>query len=155
MKILTGACYHGMDGKNRIRIPSKFKSELTKDNEDLHFVQYSEGCIAVMNDSVLQKRFGKFDDLDPTDEDMLDAMRFIMSKVEDVEEDGQGRIVLSKNMREFIGADKEHTELVTVGMINYVEIWTAEKYAEHLKDMNIQKAQQIAKASQQKTAAHE
>lgn len=155
MKILTGACYHGMDGKNRIRIPSKFKSELTKDNEDLHFVQYSEGCIAVMNDSVLQKRFGRFDDLDPTDEDMLDAMRFIMSKIEDVEEDGQGRIVLSKNMRDFIGADKEHTELVTVGMINYVEIWTAEKYAEHLKDMSIQRAQQIAKTSREKAAAHE
>lgn len=153
MKILTGVCNHSMDAKNRIRIPSKFKSELVKDNEVLHFVQYSEGCIAVMNDSALEKRFGKFDDLDPTDEAMLDAMRFLMSKIEDVEEDPQGRIVLSKNMRDFIGADKEHTELVTVGMINFVEIWTAERYAEHLKGMTIAKAQQTAKASQEKAKA--
>ncbi len=151
MKILTGTCYHSMDGKNRIRIPRKFKSELLASGGSLHFVQFSEGCIAVMNDAVLEKRFGRFDDLDPTDEEMLDAMRYLLSKVEDVEEDGQGRTVLSKNMREFIGADKDNTELVSVGMVNYVEIWRADKYQERFKDMTVGKAQGIAKRNRVKT----
>ena len=73
-----------------------------------------------------------------------------MSKIEDVEEDGQGRITLSKNMRDFIGADKDHAELVTVGMINYIEIWTADKYQQKLENMSIQKAQQLAKANKEK-----
>lgn len=151
MKILTGTCLHSMDGKNRIRIPRKFKSELLASGGSLHFVQFSEGCIAVMNDEVLEKRFGKFDDLDPTDEEMLDAMRFLLSKVEDVEEDGQGRTVLSKSAREFIGVDKEHTELVSVGMVNYVEIWRADKYQERINDMTVKKAQTIAKRNKEKT----
>lgn len=153
MKILTGACYHSMDGKNRIRIPSKFKAELAKGDETLHFVQYSEGCVAVMNDAVLMQRFGKFDDIDPTDEAMLDAMRFLMGKIEDIVEDGQGRILLSKNMRDFIGVDKDHTELVTIGMINYVEIWRADKYQEKLDGMSISKAQKLVKANKEKQQA--
>lgn len=153
MKILTGTSLHSMDGKNRIRIPSKFKSELTKGDETLHFVQYTEGCITVMNDAVLEQRFGRFDNIDPTNEDMLDAMRCLMSKIEDVEEDGQGRIVLSKNMRDFIGADKDHTELITVGMINCVEIWRADKYQEKLGKMSISKAQQVVKENKEKQQA--
>lgn len=149
MKILTGACTHSMDGKNRIRIPSKFKAELTKGDETLHFVQNSEGCVAVMNDSALVQRFGKFDDLDPTDAEALDALRRLMSCIEDVEEDGQGRIVLSKNMRDFMGIDKEHTNLVTIGMINYVEIWRADKYYEKIGNMTVSKAQQLIRANRE------
>lgn len=150
MKILTGVYYHGMDGKNRIRIPAKLKSELIGEGESLHFVQFSPDCIAVMNDSVLEKKFGKFDDMDPTDEEALNAMRRLMSSIEDVNEDEQGRIVLSKNMRDFIGADKDHADLVSVGMVNYVEIWTADKFKANMSDMTIGRAQKIAMASRAK-----
>lgn len=152
MKVLTGVYYHGLDSKNRIRIPSKLKAELVGDGEGLHFVQYSPDCIAVMNDTVMEKRFGNFDDLDPTDEDTLNAMRFLMSRIEDVKEDEQGRVVLSKNMRDFIGVDKDNPELVSVGMVNYVEIWSAKKYQEKTKDMTIGKAQQLAMACRAKMA---
>ena len=143
MKILMGSAHHSMDGKNRIRIPNKFKSEMTKGGEGLHFVQISDGCVAVMNDSVLEKKFCKFDDLDPSDEERLEAMRYILSRVEDIEEDGQGRITLSKSVREAIGADKEHTELVAIGMIDYIEIWRADIREERQKGMDTRTAQKI------------
>lgn len=148
MKILSGVCSHGVDGKNRIRIPNKFKSELTSGGESLHFVQYSEGCIAIMNDTVLRLRYGKFDDIDPTDEEKMEAIRFLLSGIEDVEEDTQGRITLPKSVRDVIGVDKDHTELVMVGMVNYVEIWRADIYAERQKKMTLAKAQLLAKGKE-------
>lgn len=150
MKILSGVYYHGLDGKNRLRIPMKLKTELIGEGEGLHFVQYTPDCIAVMNDSTMEKLFGRFDDLDPTDEDMMNAMRCLMSRIEDVNEDEQGRIVLSKNMRDFIGADKDHPDLVTVGMVTYAEIWSADKYREKTESMSIGRAQQIARACREK-----
>lgn len=145
MKILMGTCRHSMDGKNRIRIPNKFKAELAAGGESLHFVQFSEGCVAVMNDTVLQQKFGRFDDLDPSNEQLLEAMRFILSRVEDVEEDGQHRVTLSKSVRDAIGLDKDHTELITVGMVNYIEIWRADIREARQEGMTIQQAQTIAK----------
>ena len=154
MAILNGACYHSMDAKNRIRIPSKLKAELLKDGGSLHFVQYSEGCITVMNDAVLEKRFGSFEDIDTLDDEVLDALRFILSKIEDVEEDSQGRTVLSKNMREYIGVDQEHAELVTAGVKDCLEIWRADKYQERFMQKDIRSAKEILsqfKASQKES----
>ncbi len=136
-KILTGTVTHSMDSKNRIRIPAKFKSELVANNEDLHFVQYSSGNIAIMTDSVLAKRFAALDDIDASDEEMLNRKRFLMSRVEDVEEDGQGRIKLPEMARKQIGADKDHTELICVGMGDFVEIWVLERYEAMMAGMTL------------------
>lgn len=143
MKFLTGTALHNMDAKNRIRIPAKFKTEFSKENEGLHFVLYSEGTIAIMTDSVLAKSFCSYIDADASDVELLRAKRFFMSRVEDIEEDGQGRITLSKRVRDYIGADKDHTELISVGMGDYVELWLQSRYESDQCDMNVALAYEI------------
>ncbi len=144
MKLLTGMAPHGMDAKNRIRIPAKFRAAFAKENEDLHFVFYSEGAIAIMTDSVLERRFGSYAEADATNEELLRAKRFFMSRVEDIEEDTQGRITLSKRVREYIGADKDHTELISVGMGDYVELWLLSRYEADQDPMSVSLANEIA-----------
>lgn len=142
MKFLTGKIAHSMDAKYRIRIPSKYKEALLEGEQSLHFVQYSSGGIAVMNDETLRRRLCCFDDVDPSDVEKVAAKRFIMSKVEDIEEDGQKRITLSKTVREYMGADKDHADLISVGMGDYLEIWVAEEYEKSIQGLSVQKAQQ-------------
>lgn len=147
MKMLLGKAPHSMDAKNRIRIPKKFKEEMKAGNESLHFVPYSPDAIAIMNDTVLASLLGDLDKVDPADEDLLNAKRCLLNNIEDVEEDSQGRTTLPKTVREYIGADQEHSALIAVGMGNYIEIWVEEKYNEALKGWNTQKAQEKVSSS--------
>ncbi len=135
MGVLFGRAEHTMDVKNRIRIPAKFRTELMGDDSSrkLYFVQFSDDCIALVDEQGLSARFGSFSDIDPMDEPTLNALRFFSGMVEEYEEDSQGRVVLPKSVREHIGADKNHCELVSVGMYSYLEIWTKEKYDKVVK----------------------
>lgn len=155
MNILLGTIPHSMDVKYRVRIPSKFKNELTEGGQKLHFVQLSDDCIAVMNDTGLKARFGAFEDVDFTDEDALEALREFSEKVEDIEEDSQGRITLSRTVREHIGADKEHTELVAIGMIGYIEIWSADRRKARREERSNSNADLQAKLKKAKKSAAE
>ncbi len=135
MGILFGRAEHVMDVKNRIRIPAKFRAELTggDSNRKLYFVQFSDNCIALVDEKGLSERFGSFSDIDPMDEETLNALRTFSGMVEEYEEDAQGRVVLPKSVREHIGADKDHSDLVSVGMYSYLEIWTKENYDKVVK----------------------
>ena len=155
MNVLLGSINHNMDSKYRIRIPSKFKSELTEGNQKLHFVQLSENCIAVMNDTGLKARFGDFADVDLTDSDTLEALRDFSEKVEDIEEDGQGRITLSKTVRDHIGADKDNTELVTIGMIGFIEIWTVKQRTAYKSQKSAAEVQEKLSKAKKKAAAEQ
>ncbi len=144
MKFMTGTALHNLDAKNRIRIPAKFREVFDREKEDLHFVFFSKGAISIMTDSVLARRFGAYMDADATNEKLLRAKRFFMSRVEDIEDDNQGRITLSKRVRDYIGADKDHTELITVGMGDYVELWLLSRYNEDQEGMDVSLASGIA-----------
>lgn len=143
---MTGKSTHTMDLKNRTRIPAKFRETLVAGGQGLHFVLYSKGCVAVMNDSVLEKRVtSMLDEVDNSDEELLAAKRRLMGSVEDIVEDTQYRLTIPRSVREHIGADKDHANLITVGMGDYIEIWTAEGYAASIADYDCNAAARLLK----------
>lgn len=141
---LLGKVEHQLDSKMRIRIPNKFR-KLFPEGEILHFVLYTPGCIAVMCDSVLAKRM-TFYNVDPSEDFSMRAQRFLSSCTDDVKEDAQGRIMIPKWMRDHAGFNKDTLDVVTVGMGDYIEIWTAENYAANMEGMTIARANEIARA---------
>lgn len=124
MKLLSGKVAHQLDAKNRIRIPAKYKGAFPK-GETLYYVEYAPHCISVMPESVLGKKLASFDEVNPGDPEMMDAKRRILSSIEEVTEDGQGRAQLPKSFREYAGLVKD---VITVGMGDYVEIWAQEQF---------------------------
>jgi MraZ protein len=124
MHFLTGTVCHQMDAKNRIRIPAKYKNAFPKE-ETLYFVQYNPGRIAVMPESVLSKKMSVFEEMDPGDQDMMDAMTAMMARTEEVNEDSQGRTQLPLSVRKHAGLKKD---VVTVGMGSFIEIWDQDSY---------------------------
>ena len=139
--MLSGKVVHQMDAKNRIRIPAKYKNAFP-DREKLYFVEYAPDCITVMPESVLSTKLASFDEVNPGDPDMMIAKRRILSSIDEVSEDGQGRTQIPKSFRDYAKLTKD---VVTVGMGNYVEIWSLEKFEEQMNGMSIQQANTLKK----------
>ena len=138
--MLSGKVVHQMDAKNRIRIPAKYKNAFP-DREKLYFVEYAPDCITVMPESVLSKKLASFDEVNPGDPNMMIAKRRILSSIDEVSEDGQGRTQIPKSFRDYAKLTKD---VVTVGMGSYIEIWSLEKFEEQMNGMSIQQANTLA-----------
>ena len=140
MKLLSGKVVHQLDTKNRIRIPAKYKNAFPE-KEKLFFVEYAPDCISVMPESVLGSRLASFDEVNPGDPVMMNAKRRILCSIEEVTEDAQGRTQIPKSFREYAELEKD---VVTVGMGDYVEIWSQEKFEASVGGMTIQQANAVA-----------
>ena len=138
-KAFSGTVYHQVDDKGRVRIPSKFflkadgeeEAETTEKNEDknysmpLYFMAGTQGCISVYMKDALEARLQALREIPNTSERVVMAKRKIMSSVERLETDKQGRVVIPTALRTYAKINKE---LVTVGMDDHFEIWAKEVY---------------------------
>lgn len=143
MKRLYGTYEHQLDDKNRMRIPAKFLSVFEKEyeNEPLYFVIYTPGRIAIMPESVLDSKMAMLEQLNPLYEGEMDALSKIIGTAEEVNKDGQGRAIIPKALRAEAGIKKD---VVTVGMGDYIEIWSKEVRSEKIDSMSRSEANRIA-----------
>ncbi len=135
MKYVTGSIEHALDAKNRIRIPKKLKDAF--EGEKLFFVRYTGGCIAVYPLSALNERLEALKGIKSDNKQLLKAKRAILGAIEEVEDDNQGRTTLSAEMRAYAGISKN---VLTIGMGDYLEIWSPERYRGETADMPLEEA---------------
>lgn len=121
LKCFSGEQYHQLDAKNRIRIPAKFKSEIS---EKLVFSKGVTPCIYVLPYSEYAEMIEKFSELSQFDVESQLALSVYMASFEVLEEDNQGRILLPNSLLEHAGIEKN---VVTVGVKNRLEIWSEER----------------------------
>ena len=121
MKHFSGEHYHQLDAKNRIRIPVKFKSEIS---EKLVFSKGVTPCIYVLPYSEYAEMIEKFNSLPQFDSEVQLALSIYMASFEVLEEDNQGRILLPQSLLDYAGINKN---VVTVGVKNRLEIWSEER----------------------------
>lgn len=121
LKCFSGEHYHQLDAKNRIRIPAKFKSEIS---EKLVFSKGVTPCIYVLPYSEYAEMVEKFNNLPQFDAQIQLALSVYMASFEVLEEDNQGRILLPNSLLEYAGIEKN---VVTVGAKNRLEIWGEER----------------------------
>ena len=123
--LFFGIYEHQLDDKKRLRIPARFKKELTGEygEKTYSFARGKGSCIYVFPDEVLSKLLEGVASEKLGEASMASMMFF--SYIFPAEEDGQGRVVLPAKLREVAGIKKD---VVTVGRGNRLEIWAAEKY---------------------------
>lgn len=143
MKRLFGTYEHQLDDKNRIRIPAKFLSVFEKEfeNEPLYYVIYTPDRIAMMPESVLDSKIEMLEKLLPLYEEEMNALSKILGTAEEVNKDGQGRTIIPKALRAEAGIKKD---VVTVGMGDYIEIWSREVRSEKVDSMTRSEANKKA-----------
>ncbi|AUN12694.1 cell division/cell wall cluster transcriptional repressor MraZ [Clostridium botulinum] len=123
--MFIGEYNHGLDTKNRIIIPAKFREKLGK---NFVLTKGLDGCLYVYPKSqweVLQK---KLETLPLTNKNARAFVRFFFSGAHELELDKQGRTLIPQNLLEYGQIQKE---IVSIGVSNRIEIWSKEKWEEY------------------------
>ena len=127
--MFKGVFEHQLDDKNRLRIPSKFKKELTGEHGEktYSFFRGMNRCICVMSDDLLDDTISALSEEGISESN--EASTLFFGSIFSAEEDAQGRVVLPSALKKMAGINKN---IVTLGRGKRLEIWAAEKYYDYI-----------------------
>lgn len=117
---MTGKFTHGLDAKGRLTVPSQLRREL---GEVCHVMRGPEAYLNVYSAAGWEKLCAKFEGSSQTETG--DLTRFLFGNAATCEIDGQGRILIPAELRQYAGIEKNVT---VVGVPGRVELWDAERY---------------------------
>lgn len=123
-KFMLGNARHQLDERNRFRIPAKFREGL---GENLYILPGRNGCMYIVPEDQVEKVLSHFIGDDPYTSANDELTTQLYSLSDPIEEDPQGRITLSKSATKIL---KPNKELVFVGKVTYLEVWSAEVWDE-------------------------
>ena len=131
--MFKGVFEHQLDDKNRLRIPSKFKKELTGEHGEraYSFFRGMNRCICVMADDDLDETLGSL--AEEGISESAPASTLFFGSIFSAEEDAQGRVVLPSALKKMAGINKN---IVTLGRGKRLEIWSAERYEAYLEGID-------------------
>lgn len=123
---------------NRIALPKKFRSEL---GDFLIVTQGYEGCLVLVDKARFQKLTEGVANKPFIAGDVRETTRFLLGGAHEIELDPQGRFVLPNHLSQH--AKIKDDEVVFLGLINWVEIWSKGRWDEHKEKLE-QKSAEIA-----------
>ncbi len=131
--MFKGIFEHQLDDKNRLRIPSKFKKELTGEQGEktYSFFRGMNNCICVMADDLLDETIAALSEEAISETNAASTLFF--GSIFTAEEDAQGRVVLPNVLKRMAGIQKD---VVTLGRGKRLEIWAAEKYYAYIEGID-------------------
>ncbi len=117
-KSLKGKFRRNIDTKGRLIIPSKLRIDDTK---ALVISRGLDNCLYIYTEDEWDVFMNKLEELGDKN-DIRKLKRYFAANAEDIDMDDQGRIVVPSEYRDQVKIDKE---VVVVGNINRIEIWSA------------------------------
>ena len=132
MALFTGEYFHQLDAKNRIRIPARLKKDL---GDEYYFAYGTNHCIFVFTKQKMDEYLEELGATKLSDLEAQKRVRMFAHTCVPVEEDGQGRVVLSPELRRHAQLGKEDKDLVICGAVSRIEIWNKRLYDEYTADM--------------------
>lgn len=120
--MLIGEYEHSVDVKGRLIMPAKLRDEI-----GYKFIATKglDGCLFVFPLKEWEIFQEKLRALPVSDKNARNFTRFFFAGATECEIDKQGRFLLSSNLREFAGLDKD---VIIIGMNSRLEIWSKEKW---------------------------
>lgn len=119
-----GEFTHRLDARNRVTVPSNWR--VPGDEGNYYFAwPHPEGCLAVFPPEMLAQLKESAASLKAGDLRANKLLRAVFGRGSKFGCDGQGRILLPKNLLTFAGVDKE---VVMVGLGRFFQIWSAERF---------------------------
>lgn len=119
--MFMGEHNHTIDAKGRIIVPAKFREEL---GDEFVVTLGLDGCLFVYPNDEWNNFVNELKGL-PGNKEARQLQRYFMAGAAQCEADKQGRILIPQKLREHAGIDKE---LVFVGVLNKIEIWSKERW---------------------------
>lgn len=120
--MLIGEFSHGMDKKNRIIIPAKLREGL---GDTFIMTKGLDSCLYIYPKSEWEIFEKKLKALPMTDKNVRAFVRFFFSGANEMEPDKMGRVLIPQSLLSYAGIEGE---VVSVGMMDRVEVWSKEKW---------------------------
>ena len=120
--MLIGEYEHSLDAKGRLILPAKIREDM---GEKFIVTKGLDGCLFGFSQTEWANFEEKLKTLPLTNKNARDFVRFFLSGAIECEIDKQGRFLISSNLREFAGLEKE---VIIIGMNSRLEIWSKEKW---------------------------
>ena len=111
-------------------MPAKLKEDI---GEKFVITKGLDGCLFVYSQSEWKLFEDKLRAFPLTNKDARALVRFFLAGAMECEIDKQGRFLIAANLREFAGLEKE---VVVIGVLNKIEIWSKEKWLEYSEKEN-------------------
>ncbi len=126
--MLMGKYHNSIDAKSRMIIPSKCREDL---GGVCVLTRGIDKCLYVYPMAEWSKFMEKLSKLPTSDSKARAFVRHFYANAVECEIDKQGRITLPQELREYAAIDKD---LVTVGIIDKVEIWAREEWDAEVRE---------------------
>ncbi len=133
MALLTGEYKHQLDAKNRIRIPARLKKEL---GDEYCFAKGDHHCLYVYPQSEMDAKLEAVKQTKLSEVEKQKNLRAFMRTITPATEDGQGRIVLSPELRDHLAFSKNEKDIVVIGVGDRAEIWSKSNYDAYFADVS-------------------
>ena len=126
--LFIGTFYQKVDEKNRIVLPSKFRTKL---GENAIITLGYDKCLSVYTEGEWDKLQTKLLEYSDTKSDYRRHVRAIASSATECSFDSHGRVTLPATLLKTIGIEKE---IVLIGNLNHIEIWSKEAWDKYYEE---------------------
>ena len=131
-KCIGGGEYeHSVDAKGRLIMPAKLRDEI---GDSFIVTKGLDGCLFAYSKNEWTAFEEKLSALPLSSKNARDFTRFFLSGAIECEIDKQGRFLITSNLRDFAGLEKD---VVIIGVNTRIEIWSKEKWEKYNSDDNI------------------
>lgn len=118
--------HHTIDAKGRLSIPGKYREALARRATGVLIVTTDEEqCLAMLPLDEWERRAAKIQTMPDTARASKDYRRSFHGDAVDCTLDGQGRILLPPELRQYAGLDRD---VMLVGLYNYFEAWSLARW---------------------------
>jgi len=147
MLLLTGEYQHLVDGKGRVLISNRLRSQIDSDEHGSNFylVLGANGILCLYPEKYFEQIVLAVTPraIAPDEAVVFERMTFALTSK--VELDSQGRLLLSERLRKRAGLKEKIT---LVGVRDHIELWNSENWEQYLADNMGQYQKQMSQARQ-------
>ena len=147
MLLLTGEYEHVVDGKSRVLISNKLRSQIDADEHGSNFylVLGANGILCLYPEKYFEQIALAVAPEATAPDEAVAFERISFALTSKVELDGQGRLLLNEKLRKRAGLKNRIT---LVGIRDHIELWHSEDWEQYLADHMAQYQQQMLQARQ-------
>ncbi len=117
-----GTYNHQLDQKGRMRIPAKLRKDL---GTRVYVMRGSTKCLYIFTEEQFNNVENALSSLALFNNEKQDMVRALLSTSALIEEDGQGRFLLSSELRKLMNIEKD---IVFIGAGKKIELWSKEEW---------------------------
>ena len=122
-----GSFVHSLDDKNRLLIPSRLRGQI---GSKLFIMKGYECSLSIYPEEQFQKYLAKLETLPYESKLSRDIERIALSSVYELDIDKVNRIQIPTALINKYAISKE---VVVVGVLDHIEVWSKDKWDEYLK----------------------